>query len=105
MTSATKNQDRLVRNLMDFSPGRGVSAFDAAMRSGGPHITRLYLVPRLTESQEGRRYPGPGNGEILCKGAACGLCDDGRVRHYRSFNAPQRFVGFCEKPIDADTVF
>jgi hypothetical protein len=104
-TAATAQQrDRLVRNVNDYAPTRGMTALDCAMRAGGPHISRSFLIPRLTESQEMRRYTGPGNGELLCRGAAVGRCSDGRSRHIRPYNAPQQFLGFLEKTIDLDMV-
>src|SRR5687767_9551593 len=97
-TAATAQQrDRLVRNLKDYAPQRGMGPLEVALRSPGPHIRREYLIPGLTESQEMRRYTGPGNGELLCRGAAVGRCSDGRSRHIRPYNAPQQFLGFLEQ--------
>jgi hypothetical protein len=78
-----------------------MSALEFAMRSPGPHISRQYYS---IEIQEERRLPGPGNGELLCRGAALGLCEDGRIRHFRAYYGRQRFTGFHEKTIDTETI-
>src|SRR5688572_13603240 len=104
-TAATQQRDRLVRNIKNYAAERGRGPLEVAMRSPGPHISRQYLIHRLMDDRtELRRRPGPGDGEILCTGATLGLCDDGRVRHYRTYNGSQRFVGFHEKTVDADTI-
>jgi hypothetical protein len=100
-TIPTQQRDRLVRNLNDYFPAPGMSALDRAMRSPGPYITRLYFSMDIDEK---RRLTGPGNGELLCSGAALGLCDDGRVRHFRPYHGRQRFVGFHEMVVDVDTI-
>jgi hypothetical protein len=96
MQTANPPIDRFERRVSAYPATPGMGPWDNAMRSPGPHISRDYGI-----GTEDRRVPGPGEDILNCRGAAIGLCADGRARHIRSYHAPQRFVGFHFESIDA----
>ncbi|WP_447985030.1 hypothetical protein [Nitrospira sp. Nam74] len=84
--------------VSNFSPIPGMGSYELAVRASNPGIRRLW------GSTTQRQMTGPGPDKILCPGAAVGVCEDGRVRHIRTYNVPQEFAGFYLAAISPEKI-
>jgi len=100
-TAATET-DPLMRWLHEFPAKPGRSSLDMAESRGGhnPHILRRYAVRVDDRYDEAPVEPGA----LLAKGAAVGLCEDGKTRHIRPYHGQQQFLGFVQGWLMGDRV-
>jgi len=93
-TTETKLGDRFVRRLSEYrgTLPNGVAPFDWVKRIPGPHFDRVRMIGDSREAAEKTLRTDPD--ELLACGAACGVCNDGVLRHFHPSNQPEKFVGF-----------
>ncbi len=90
----TKSRDPLVRRLSEYREPVpiGLTVFDVMKRGPGPSLARVRIMGTSAERAEQTFRTDPD--ELLCIGAAVGVCEDGLLRHFDPVNKPRKFVGF-----------
>lgn len=92
--------DPYIRYVKDVRAPIGMSVIDAARTQPGPSIVRGYDTG---VKKEERIYPRDKD-ELLCRGAAVGVSEDGICRHIWPHFAPQKPLGFVVANLDGDKV-
>lgn len=96
-----KGDDRYLRLINDIpDPPPGLSKIDYARIRPGPNLSRGREVGVREKQKEYKRDPE----QLLCRGCAVGLCQDGLVRHLWPWYIPQQFVGFVLSNLDNNKV-
>ena len=99
-TAETKSRDSFLWRLSEFegTVPTGLTVFDVMTKDIRLYLKRVRMKGDSSEGAEQTFRTDPD--ELLCRGAAVGVCDDGLLRHFHSLNKPQKFAGFVMAMIE-----